>query len=113
MAGVGELIERACARVPDRAALLAPGRPALSYIGLRELITSAAEGLQATGRVGDANPVLAVLDACLDTDYDEIVVSTLPAGPSRWLRRDLPNRIRRVIDVPVAHIVAARAPAVH
>jgi hypothetical protein len=73
----------------------------------------ASEGLQASGSVADASPVLAVLDALRDVDYEEIVVSTLPAGPSRWLKRDLPNRIRRVTDVPVAHIVAAPAPAVH
>jgi GABA permease len=73
----------------------------------------AAEGLQASGTIGDANPVLAVLDASRDVTYQQIVVSTLPAGPSRWLRRDLPNRVARAVDVPVAHIVAAPAPAVH
>ena len=73
----------------------------------------AAEGLQASGKIGDANPVLAVLDACREVDYEEVIVSTLPAGPSRWLKRDLPNRIARAIDVPVSHIVASPVPATH
>lgn len=65
-----------------------------------------AEGLTVTGEVGDDDPVLATGDALLASDYDEIVVSTLPPGMSRWLKRDLPNRLRRRFRVPVTHIVA-------
>jgi hypothetical protein len=39
--------------------------------------------------------------------YDEIIVSTLPTGASRWLRIDVPRRLQKMCDVPVAHIVAA------
>ena len=68
-----------------------------------------AAGLRVNGTVGDANPVLAVLDACRDVDYDGIVLSTLPAGPSRWLKRDLPKRIERAVNVPLEHVVADAA----
>jgi hypothetical protein len=73
----------------------------------------ATEGLHANGFVGDANPVLAVLDACRKARYQEVIVSTLAAGPSRWLKRDLPNRIARAVPVPVTHIVATPAPVTH
>jgi hypothetical protein len=45
--------------------------------------------------------------------YDEIIVSTLPTGVSRWLQVDLPHRIAKLTDAPVAHVVASeRTPAV-
>jgi hypothetical protein len=50
-----------------------------------------------------------VLDACRHADYDGIVLSTLPAGPSRWLKRDLPKRIERAVNVPLEHLVADAA----
>jgi GABA permease len=68
-----------------------------------------AAGVRANGTIGDANPVLAVLDACRNTDYDGIILSTLPAGPSRWLKRDLPKRIERAVNVPLEHVVADAA----
>ena len=43
---------------------------------------------------------------------DEIIVSTLPAETSGWLRRDLPERLREETGLPVEHVVvdlAARA----
>jgi hypothetical protein len=65
-----------------------------------------AEGAIATGSIGDADPVLAVLDALPRDQFDEIVVSTLPPGLSRWIRQDLPHRLARRTDVPVCHVVA-------
>jgi len=60
-----------------------------------------------TGTVGDKSPFMAVLDALRSNGpVDEIILSTLPAGMSRWLRQDLPNRIRRYIDLPVTHVEA-------
>jgi hypothetical protein len=65
-----------------------------------------AEGAIATGSIGDADPVLAVLDAMPRDQFDEIVVSTLPPGLSRWIRQDLPHRLARRTDLPVYHVVA-------
>jgi hypothetical protein len=63
-------------------------------------------GVAVTGEVGDENPLLAVGDVLREAEFDEIIVSTLPAGPSRWLKRDLPRRVEREYGLPVTHVVA-------
>src|SRR5689334_8369278 len=63
------------------------------------------------GAVGDANPVLAIADLVRDREFDEILLSTLPPGPSRWLRQDLPHRVERRFGLPVTHVVAVPEPA--
>ncbi len=65
-----------------------------------------AEGIEATGEVGDANPVLAVVDVLNRQGFDEIILSTLPPGVSKWLKRDLPRRLARRFGLPVTHVVA-------
>jgi hypothetical protein len=66
------------------------------------------EGLQVTaGKVGDPDPVAAVQDEVNFTKYDEIVVSTLPGGISKWLKLDLPHRVERVTGLPVTHVTAS------
>jgi hypothetical protein len=64
-------------------------------------------GAEADGEVGDASPVRAIGDVLLREQVDEIILSTLPPGPSRWLRQDAIHRVERNYDVPVVHIVAA------
>jgi hypothetical protein len=64
-------------------------------------------GATATGEVGDASPVRAIGDVLLREPVDEVILSTLPPGPSRWLRQDVVHRVHRNYDVPVIHIVAA------
>jgi hypothetical protein len=58
-------------------------------------------GVAATGEVGDRDPVSAVRDAIRGRDIDEIVLSTLPPGISRWLGLDVPSRLRGAVSVPV------------
>jgi hypothetical protein len=65
---------------------------------LREL------GATADGAVGDANPMVAIEKAVAEQQFDEIILSTLPPGISRWLALDLPSRIQRKIDVPLTVI---------
>ena len=65
-----------------------------------------AEGAISTGSIGDADPVLAAMEALPRDQFDEIVVSTLPPGLSRWIHQDLPHRLARHTDLPVAHVVA-------
>jgi hypothetical protein len=67
-------------------------------------------GVPATGEVGDEDPVLAVGDVLRRERFDEIIVSTLPPGVSRWLKRDLPHRLERRYGVAVTHVVAASEP---
>ena len=63
-------------------------------------------GLEVRGSVGDPDPVVAVHEAWDPRRFDEVVVSTLPTGASRWLQIDLPHRIERMTDVPVRHVVS-------
>jgi len=67
-------------------------------------------GVPASGEVGDENPMLAAGDALRRQPFDEIIVSTLPPGASRWMKRDLPNRLLRKYGLPVAHLIAAPEP---
>ncbi len=62
-------------------------------------------GAEVTGSVGTERPVDAIHDALRGGEFDEIVLSTLPPGPSRWLRQDLPSRVARAFDVPVTHVI--------
>lgn len=63
-------------------------------------------GHPATGMVGEHDPLRAVRDFLADHTCDEIVVSTLPAGLSRWLHQDLPHRLAHGTDVPVTVVSA-------
>jgi len=68
-------------------------------------------GVDVSGEVGDASPVRAIGDALLQQEFDEIILSTLPPGPSRWLRQDVVHRVQRTFSVPCTHIVADPEPA--
>ena len=63
------------------------------------------EGIGGSGEVGDADPFNAALDAIGAHGIDEIIISTLPATTSGWLRRDLPERLEIETGLPVEHIV--------
>jgi hypothetical protein len=65
-----------------------------------------ADGIDAIGEVGDADPYSATMDAVREYNPDEILVSTYPEARSGWLRSDLIERIRQAARVPVEHIVA-------
>jgi len=65
-----------------------------------------AEGLDVEGSVGDQDPIAAVHDAWDPMQWDEVVVSTLPTGASKWLQVDLPHRVEKLTGVPVTHVVA-------
>jgi hypothetical protein len=64
-------------------------------------------GLDATGVVGDHDPIVAVAEAWNPGAFDEVVVSTLEGDASRWLEFDLPHRIRKLTDCQVRHVVPA------
>lgn len=70
-------------------------------------------GATIEGRVGDRRPLLALDDYLRHEDADEIIVSTLPAGASRWLRQDLPHRVQRTYDILMTHVVDERVPSLN
>ena len=75
------------------------------------LVALRAWGAKASGEVGVRDPVAAAQDALRDRVVDEVILSTLPSGPSRWLRMDAPNRLRSAVDVPVTVVTATRETA--
>jgi hypothetical protein len=63
-------------------------------------------GAEVDGVVGDKNPILAIEDALRHGTFDEIILSTLPPGISRWLKLDLPSRVAARFNLPVSHLIA-------
>ena len=67
-----------------------------------------AAGGHVEGVIGDADPFIAVRDAVTNLAIDEIIISTLPARVSQWLRRDLPHRVER-FGLPVTVVTAQQS----
>jgi len=73
-----------------------------------------AAGLEhVSGRTGDSDPIVATMEAWNPMEFDEIVVSTLPTGSSRWLGLDLPRRLAKLTSVPVHHVVSRPRAELH
>jgi len=66
-------------------------------------------GATATGEVADEHPLYAIRDALRDNEIDEIIISTLPPGASKWLRQDLPRKVRKEFGLPLTHVVGEAA----
>ena len=74
-------------------------------------------GATADGMIGDVSPPTAVEDALrahrnAGLEIDEIILSTLPPGPSRWLKLDVLSRVHERTDLPVTHLVAERSASI-
>ncbi len=63
------------------------------------------EGIDAIGEVGDPDAYAATMDAVLEYEPDEIIISTLPGTLSGWQRRDLVERVTDATGLPVEHVV--------
>ena len=112
------LRERA-ANGPIRVTVVCPQNdPRAGYVVYQESRASAAErrlrrtldllheaGIAARGAVVDPDPLQALRDAIHQYRPDEVIISTHPQARSRWLRRDLVERARRISPVPVDHVV--------
>ncbi len=68
-------------------------------------------GIETTGEVSDPDPLVAIEAAMQEHPADEILLSTLPPGLSRWLKMDLVNRAARRFDVAITHVYAVDEPA--
>jgi GABA permease len=111
---VAALKEQA-ARQPARFTLIVPATP---FGGGRTAADEAlgaaierlrAEGLEADGAVGSADPIVAVTEAWDPKRHDAIVVSTLPMRFSQWLHAGLPERIEKLTGAPVTHVISEAA----
>jgi hypothetical protein len=63
------------------------------------------EGIEGRGEVGDQDPLNAAKDAVAEHGIDEIIVSTLPAHSSGWMKRDLIEALESETGLPVKHVV--------
>lgn len=70
----------------------------------------AVAGMVVTGEISDAGPVTAAADVLRGGSFDEIIISTLPTGRSRWLAEGVVRRLHR-FGLPVTHVVAETADA--
>ena len=65
----------------------------------------ASVGIEAQGKVGDLDPLVAIEDAVRTFHPDEIVISTHPVGRSNWLERGVVAAARQRFDLPLRHVV--------
>jgi hypothetical protein len=67
-----------------------------------------AAGGDVDGIIGDSDPFVAIRETVTTVGFDEIIISTLPARVSRWLRRDLPHRVTE-FGLPVTVVTAQQS----
>jgi hypothetical protein len=106
-----DAIHERSAASPAEFTLLIPA----DAVGAERRLTSicrlmAAAGIEATGRLGDPDPVVSVENAIHDEQFDEVIVSTFPEATSGWLRRGVLGRIRS-FGLPVTHVVVTQQEA--
>jgi hypothetical protein len=68
-----------------------------------------ASGLLAAGMIADPDPYTATMNAVQFFRVDDIIISTLPATRSGWLRADLIKRVATATGKPVTHVEAQPA----
>jgi hypothetical protein len=66
-----------------------------------------AAGRPVAGLTGDGDAFHAVSGVLASGDYDEVIISTLPARISHWLHIDLPARVQR-LGYPVTVVTARK-----
>jgi hypothetical protein len=64
-----------------------------------------AAGGPVEGMVGDPTPMNAIQDAVNVQGFDEVIISTLPARVSKWLKLDLPSKVSG-LGLPVTTVTA-------
>jgi hypothetical protein len=108
-----DAVERRAAAAPCRFTLLVPDvadrRAADWTLDTGRRLLSKAAGVPVAGLAGGPDPFVAVREAVASGEFDEIVISTLPRGVSKWLRRDLVSRVRG-LGLPVTAIVPGDRP---
>jgi len=108
-----DAVERRAAAGPCRFTLLVPdvarARDADWTLEDGRRVLGKAAGTPVAGRAGGPDPYVAVEEAVATGEFDEIIVSTLAPGVSKWLRRDLVGRVRR-LGLPVTAIIPGDRP---
>jgi hypothetical protein len=65
-------------------------------------------GATVSGEIGHRDPIVATEDALREREVDEVILSTLPPGISRWLGQDVPTRLKGSVLVPVTVVTTSR-----
>ena len=68
-------------------------------------------GAPSTGEIGPSDPVTAATDVIGAKEVDEVILSTLPPGLSRWLGADVGSRLQAAARVPVVVVTVPREAA--
>lgn len=68
-------------------------------------------GAPSTGEIGPSDPVTAATDVIGGMAVDEVILSTLPPGLSRWLGADVGTRLQGAVSVPVVVVTVPREAA--
>jgi GABA permease len=63
------------------------------------------EGIDAAGDTGEEDPLLALQDAAVTFEPDEVVLFTHSGGKQNWLEEGLVDEAKGRFDVPVRHLV--------
>lgn len=63
-------------------------------------------GARADGSICDSDPLESIKATMAEHSFSEVIISTLPARLSRWLKMDLPSRVARVSSAQVTTIEA-------
>jgi hypothetical protein len=108
-----DAVDRRAATAPCRFTLLVPDvqdrREADWTLDTARRLLAKAAGGPVGGLAGGPDPFVAVQEAVATGEFDEIIVSTLPPGVSKWLRRDLVSRVRG-LGLPVTAIIPGDRP---
>src|SRR3954447_25299314 len=108
-----DAVDRRATRAPCRFTLLVPDvadrREADWTLETAQRLLGKAAASRVGGLAGGPDPFEAVRDAVATGEFDEIIISTLPRGISKWLHRDLVHRVRG-LGLPVTAIIPGDRP---
>jgi hypothetical protein len=82
-----------------------PPDEAQEVVELASPLLEEAAGGPVDSMIGDPEPLAAIQDAINLKGFDEIILSTLPAKVSRWLKLDLPSKVQG-LGLPVTVVTA-------
>jgi hypothetical protein len=108
-----DAVERRAAAAPCSFTLLVPDvadrREADWTLDTARRLLAKAAGGPVSALAGGPDPFVAVQEAVATGHFDEIIISTLPRGVSKWLRRDLVARVRG-LGLPLTAIIPGDRP---